>query len=116
MMERRSHPRVKISRPALYFTDIYARPTVATTVDLSVGGTRIHTPYSLVSGESLQISIAIRPQVIRCVGKVVHILEIPDGRVHAGARHEAGIRFEDMSMQDRLYLGEYLSSLMEEPS
>lgn len=107
--ERRSHPRVKVSHPTLYFSNISSRPTVATTVDLSTGGTRIETFDSLISGERLQISIAIRPQVIRCRATVVHILRLPNGR-----RFEAGIRFDDMSLEDRSYLRKHLSSAMEQ--
>jgi len=113
MIEKRTHPRVKVSRPVLYFTDIYARPTVATTVDLSIGGARIETPYTLSSGESLQISIAIRPLVIRCLGRVVHTQESLKSGVKAGARCQAGIQFEGMSSKDKTYLGEYLSSFVD---
>ena len=36
MKERRSYPRVEVSHPVLYFTDIYPRPKAASTVDLSI--------------------------------------------------------------------------------
>lgn len=113
MIEKRSHPRVKASHPALYLTDNYERPRVATTVDLSMGGTKIETPYSLIPGERLQISIAIHPQVIKCRGTVVHTVELTGERLKAGALYEAGVQFEEMSMHDRLYLGEHISHVME---
>ena len=110
MIERRRHPRVKASHPVLYFTDIYPRPRVATTVDLSMGGTRIETPYSLVSGADLEMTIAIHPRVIKCTGQVVHTRWVD------GERLNAGVRFEDMSKQDRLYLGEYISHVVQQPN
>jgi len=114
MIERRSHPRIRVSHPALYFSHIYPRPRVASTVDLSLGGTRIETPYSLIFGEHLDISIAIRPQVIQCRGRVAHVRTSQGEDSPIGLRFEAGIRFEGMSEQDRLYLTDYLSGMMEE--
>ena len=114
MIERRSHPRVRVSHPVLYFTDIFPKPRVATTIDLSMGGTRIETPYSLISGENLEISIAIHPQVIKSRSQVVHILPLPGERMFAGTRFEAGLRFEEMSTQDRTFLEEYISRVMEQ--
>ena len=113
MTERRTHPRIRVSHPALYFSHIYPRPRVASTVDLSMGGTRIETPYSLIFGEHLDISIAIRPQVIQCRGKVVHLRTSQGEESPVGLRFEAGIRFEGMSEPDRLYLNDYLSGMME---
>lgn len=107
-MERRKCPRIEVSLSVLYFTDIYPRPKVATTVGLSLGGTRIETPYSLLQGERLQISIAIRPEVVQGRGQVVH-LQRADGE-----SLKAGVRFEEMPEKDRLYLGQYISHLMEQ--
>ena len=98
---------MKVSHPVLYFTGSYPRPKVGSTVDLSLGGARIETPHALISGERLEISIAIRPHVIKCRGQVVHILW------PGGERLKAGIRFEDLPKEDRLYLREYLSHVME---
>lgn len=107
-MERRNHSRVEGSHPAVYFTDIHSNPKVATAVDLSMGGTRIETPYGLITGEGLEITIAIQPQVIKCRGEVVHVLELVDDRP------KAGVRFKRMSKKDRLHLGQYLASIMEQ--
>jgi len=80
----------------------------ATTVDLSVGGTRIETQYSLIVGERLEIFIAIRPHVIKCRGQVVHALDLP------GKTPKAGVRFEGLSKRDRLYLEKYVSRVMKQ--
>ncbi len=107
-MERRSHPRVEVSHPVLYFNRICPRPKASSTLDLSVGGTRIETPYTLILGERLEISIAIHTQVIRCKGEVVHASEsIIDGP-------KAGVRFERLSSHDKLHLKQYLSHVMAE--
>jgi c-di-GMP-binding flagellar brake protein YcgR len=109
MRERRTHPRVKTSRPAVYLPDVYPRPKVCSTVDLSLGGTRLETPYSLEPGERLQISIAIGPRVVKCRGKVVHVLRGAD------QRSMVGVRFEDLSKQHRGYLREYILKVKEQP-
>ncbi|MBW2059228.1 MAG: PilZ domain-containing protein [Deltaproteobacteria bacterium] len=113
MIERRNHPRVKVSHPALYVGESYHTPRVATTVDLSLGGARIETPYSLIPGERLQISIAVHPQVIQCRGTVVRSLELTGERRRGGARYEAGVRFEEMSLHDRHHLSRHITRIME---
>jgi len=107
-MERRSHPRVEVSHPVLCFTDIYPKPKGASTLNLSLGGTRIETSYGLVTGQRLEITIAIRPQAITCRGKTVYVLGPENGSA------KAGIKFEELSEYDRLYLREYLSHAMKE--
>ena len=108
MTERRIYPRIKASHSALYFTRVCPRPRVASTVDLSMGGTRIETSYGLVTGQRLEITIAIRPQAITCRGKTVYVLGPENGSA------KAGIKFEELSEYDRLYLREYLSHAMKE--
>jgi len=107
-MERRKYPRVKVSRPVLYSTDIYPRPNVASTINLSQGGTKIKIPYSLITGERLAISIVIHPHAIKCRGKAVYVLTAENGKM------EAGIQFEELSAHDRLCLRQYLSHVMEQ--
>ncbi len=106
-MERRAHPRVDVSHPVLYRSDLYPRPNIASTRNLSQGGSRIKIPYSLVAGEGLEVSIAIHPQVVRCRGKVVYVSWLEQGKM------EAGIQFEKLSGRDSLYLRHYLSHLLE---
>ena len=108
MMERRADARVEVSHSVLYRSDFYPRPNVASTLDLSLGGARIETLYSLNAYEGLAISIAIQPQVIESRGKVIHVRELENGRI------EAGIQFEEMAEHDRLYLKQYLFHIMEQ--
>ena len=105
-MEKRNYPRVEVTHPVLYFPDILPRPKVASTLDLSMGGTKIETPYLLIEGERLEISIAIRKKVIKCRGHVVHT-HWPVVR----DRLKAGVQFEEISKEDGLYLSEYISSV-----
>jgi hypothetical protein len=107
-MERRSHPRVGVSHPVLYFTDIYPRPKAGSTLDLSLGGVRIDTPHDLITGERLEMSIAIRPQSIKCRGKAMYVLRPQTGST------TAGIRFEELSEHDKIYLRQYISYVMEQ--
>lgn len=107
-MERRIHARVEVSHPVLYLTDIYPRPKVASTIDLSLGGAKIESLSSLAKEERLRVSIAIQPEVIECRGKVAYVLERDNGRI------EAGIQFEDLTEPDRLYLRQYLLHVMEQ--
>ena len=109
-MERRNYPRSGVSHFVLYFSDIYPRPRVASTLDLSLGGTGIKTSYGygLVRGERLEISIAIPPQAITCRGKAIYVVGPEDGRM------KAGIEFEELSTHDKLHLKQYLSHGMEQ--
>ncbi len=108
MIEKRSHPRVEISHPVFYFTDVWSNPKLGWTIDLSMGGARIDTPYSLTKGEQLEISIVIDPQVIKSKGEVLHVVGSNDENL------TVRIRFADISNEDRRYLREYLSSVTEQ--
>jgi c-di-GMP-binding flagellar brake protein YcgR len=108
-MEKRSHPRVEVSHPVLFFTDIYPRPKVASTLDLSLGGTKIETSCDLLKGQRLEMSIAIHPQSIRCRGKAVYIRGPKSGVI------QAGIKFEGLSEHDRHNLLQYISHILETP-
>ena len=108
MRERRRYPRIEAFHPVLYYSDIYPRPKVASTLDLSLGGARIETRYILMQDEGLDVSIAIQPEVIRCKGKVMYVLN------SEGERLQVGVRFEDLSLQDSDFLGQYISSILDQ--
>ncbi|NIO06078.1 MAG: hypothetical protein GTN74_16205 [Proteobacteria bacterium] len=105
--ERRSHPRVEVSHPVLYFSSIHPRPRLALTVDLSLGGTQIETLQGLAENEGIEVAIHTDLLVIKCKGKVIHVLEPEKGRVRAG------IQFDAISEYDKLYLMHHLLHLME---
>ena len=108
MIEKRSYPRVEVTHPVFYSNDIRPNPGLGSTIDLSMGGTRIETLYNLMKGEYIEISIVLHPQVIKSKGEVVDVLQPNDRKL------KARIRFAEMSEQDRLYLEEYLSHVMEQ--
>jgi hypothetical protein len=108
MIERRSHLRLGVSRPVLYSTSAYPTPQVASTIDLSLGGTRIERGYFLTRGTKLQISIALQSQVIKCRGKVLYTQLLSNQRLIVG------IQFEELSGRDRVHLRQYLSELIEQ--
>lgn len=99
---------MEISHPVFYFTDVWSNPNLGWTVDLSMGGVRIDTPYGVKKGEQLELSIVIDPQVIKSKGEVVHVVGSNDENL------TARIRFADISNEDRSYLREYLSSTAEQ--
>ncbi|NIO03138.1 MAG: hypothetical protein GTN74_00595 [Proteobacteria bacterium] len=107
MIGRRSHPRVKASHAVLYLSEIYSGPRVASTLDFSSGTVRVETPYSLTNGEKVELSIAIHPQVIECKGHVVETLWPDEDRL------KVRVQFQEIRTQDRLYLQEQISRLME---
>ncbi len=105
-METRSHPRVAVSHPVFYSSDILPTPKFASTLELSMGGARIETLHGFQKDESLKISIAIGSKLIRCTGHVVDTVWTD------GDRSKATVQFEEISKEDTLYLGEYISSVM----
>ena len=107
-MEKRKATRVEACHPVLYFTDIYRRPKVGSTRDLSLGGIRMETPHDLVKGERLEVTIAIRPQAITCRGKAIYVSMPETGKT------QAGIQFEGLSEYDELHLRQYLSEVAQQ--
>jgi hypothetical protein len=110
MIERTANPRVYESHPVFYVTNPYANQGEASTLNLSMGGLRMEAPNHMKRGERLEVSIAIPPQTIKCRGKVIHALKLRDEKT------EVGVRFENLSDQDRLYLGKYISYAIEQRS
>ena len=110
MIEKRNDPRVYECHPVLFLTETSPSQREASTLDLSLGGLRIETSYDLKAGERLEICIDVPPQLIKCKGKVIHVLKLRDEKT------KVGVRFENLSNQDRLYLGKYISYTIEQPS
>ena len=107
-MERRVHPRVELAGTALYRKDIYPKLTLASILDLSVGGTKIETLFGMRRGDRLEITIGIGQQAIKCRGKVIYVLQPETGKT------QAGIQLEELSEHDKHHLRQYLFSIMEE--
>lgn len=103
--ERRTHPRVPVSRSVLYRSHIYPRPRVAFTWDISLEGVKIDDVSSLYCREGLDLWLSLEPRVIECKGRVVHVERVGD-------RFCAGIHFEAMAEEDRIVLDRYLADLV----
>jgi hypothetical protein len=108
MRERRSYPRIRVSGSVLYSKDVYPSLTLGSTLDLSVGGTKIESLYGLRGGDRLNLTIGIDPQTIKCRGTVIYVIQ-PDG-----GKIQAGIKLEELSEQDRLDLKQYLTHVIEQ--
>jgi len=108
MVEKRSFPRVETSHPVLYFTDTHPSPKVAWTLDLSLEGAGIEFSNGLTPGDRFWMHIAIDHQTIKCRGKAIYVLETDTGSM------KAGIKFEDLSKDEKLYLRQYISYIMEQ--
>ena len=107
MEERRRHPRIEVSCPVAFSTDRFPDPKSASTLDLSLGGTRIETRSSVLKDEVLDMAIHVLPEAIRCRGRVMYAFGSNGGM-------SAGIHFEEMSDHERFFLGECLSYIMEQ--
>jgi len=110
MTERRSYPRIWVARSVLYTKEAYPRLTLASTLNLSMGGTKIESLYGLAKGDKLDITLGIESRAIKCRGRVIYVVERENRKIRAG------IEFEELSAHDKLYLSQYLSHLMEQPA
>lgn len=108
MVERRNFPGIETSLPVLYFAEPPHSPHLAWTPDLSLGGTRIEFSNALTKGNKLWIQIAVEHQTIKCRGEAIYILEPDNGNM------KAGVKFEELSEHDRLYLRQYIAYIMEQ--
>jgi c-di-GMP-binding flagellar brake protein YcgR len=107
MIERRINPRVYESHPVFYVTNPHANRGEASTLDLSMGGLRMEAPNHMKRGERIEVSINISQQLIKCKGKVIHVLKLRDQKA------KVGVRFENLSTQDRLNLAKHISYAIE---
>ena len=105
--ERRNYQRVKVAHPVLFLTSIYPIPRLTSTLNLSLGGVKIATPYCLMIGQMIDLTIGITGRVISCKGQVVYVLLDADGPM-------AGVRFEAVPKRDSVCLEEHISSLVDQ--
>ncbi len=107
-MERRRHFRVQALHPILYYKNLSSRPTSGLTINLSLEGIAIETRHPLSKDELIDISITLDSRLMNCSGKVVYVQALK------GKRFQAGIRFKEMSKEDRLYLEKHISYLIDQ--
>lgn len=99
--ERRAQQRVAVFQPLVYQSDADPEPRVAFTRDLSPEGVRIESLSYPYSQERLTLWFSAPPRVIHCRGRVVHVELL-------GEKFCAGITFESMTEEDRMFLARYL--------
>jgi hypothetical protein len=103
MRERRRHIRIQTLGPVLYSESIRPKPKIGSAIDLGLGGVAIETRHPLVKGELLEISIALGSRAVHGSGKVVYVER------RRGKRFRAGVRFHEITDEDRRFLDKYIS-------
>lgn len=104
--ERRAAPRVRLRRLAKAtprgVKDAYPCHIVGTTADLSEGGLRFEAKEDLDLGAEVVVSFVLGRHVIEVAGQVVH-----HAPLHAGEAASMGIRFTNLSEEDRRLISGY---------
>lgn len=106
-MERRRHFRVQALYPILYCQNLRSRFRSGSTINLSLEGIAVETRHPLSKDELIDISINLHSRLINCSGKVVYVQALKR------KRYKAGIRFKEMSREDRLFLEKHVSYLID---
>ena len=89
--ERRRYPRYDAVPEITYSYGFYNEPIEAKTLELSLGGARIQTDLPLLTGETLEVNIAVEDEEIDVMGKVVHTHRISE------TSFVVGLGFENIS-------------------
>ena len=103
---RRGSIRLKMIYPALYtrYDDqgrAYDRK-MSRSMNVSLGGVKLQSSYPVDSGEVLNISMALRENLINFKGKVVYVTGSED------QGFELGISIEDIAGQDKIALTRFI--------
>lgn len=104
--ERRGSIRLKMMYPALYTRlDNQGRACdqkMSRSMDMSQGGVRLQSSFPLDSGEVLDISMALKEDLVSFKGKVVYV------KSSEKEDYEFGICIEDIGDEDRITLTRFL--------
>jgi len=104
--DRRNSTRIKISSSAIYTRfDNKGRACeqkASKSMDISSGGVRIKSDFPVDSGELLEITIALGPNMVSFKGRVVH------ANPSEGQGFELGISIEEIDNQDRVALTRFV--------
>ena len=104
--ERRGSIRLKMMYPAVYTRfDNQGRACdqrMSRSMDMSQGGVRLHSGFSVDSGEALDISMALKEDLVSFKGKVVYVKSTEK------EDYEFGICIEDIGDEDRITLTRFL--------
>ena len=103
---RRESIRLSMMYPALYTrVDEKGRAydqKMSRSMNVSLGGVKLQSDYSVDSGEVLDISMALRENLINFQGKVVYVRGSED------QGFELGISIEDIADEDKIALRRFI--------
>ena len=106
IQDRRKSGRVKLSSSATYTRfDSKGRaydPKPLKSMDLSSGGVKLRSDFPVESGETLEITIALGPNMVNFKGKVVYVAPSED------QGFELGISIVEIENQDRVALTRFV--------
>lgn len=104
--DRRGSIRLRMMYPALYTrVDDKGRAydqKISRSMNVGLGGVKLQSSYPVDSGEVLNISMALRENLINFKGKVVYVIGSEN------QRFELGISIEDIEDQDRIALKRFI--------
>jgi len=107
--ERRGAIRLRMMYPAVYTRfDNQGRACdqkMSRSMDMSQGGVRLQSSFSVDSGEVLDISMALKEDLVSFKGKVVYVTSSEK------EDYEFGICIEDIGDEDRIALTRFLEGL-----
>jgi PilZ domain-containing protein len=103
--EKRRYPRYMTSLSLIYKIDNGHR--VTKTLNLSLGGAKISTDHILSDGNTLELTVILGKSAFRCKGEIVYSVKSGEGFSVC----YSGLKFWDLSLNDRCLLENYISSL-----
>jgi len=105
--DRRNSIRLKIDYPAIYTRfDNQGRECdqkISRSMNMSLGGVRLQSSFPVDSGEVLDISMALRENLVTFKGKVIYVTGSED------QGFELGISIEDIAKQDKIALTRFIN-------
>jgi c-di-GMP-binding flagellar brake protein YcgR len=101
-VEKRRYPRFSVSYPVSYLAADKLK--IAETLDLSLGGMKIHSLHRLCVDETYAFTIVIEGRAISPMGKVVHT------QPRQGFAHGVGVSFSRLTRAHRKRLNTFLST------
>ncbi len=109
-MEKRKYPRYFTSAMLLYKND--HNREVTRTINLSLSGAKIPTDIPLKLFETIDVILVLGETACQVKGDIVYSKPINTGE----SKYHSGLRFRDVSSEERDKIKKYLSSLLDQPS
>jgi c-di-GMP-binding flagellar brake protein YcgR len=104
--DRRSSIRLELVSPVVYTQfDNKGRASAQTpskSMDISSGGVKLKSGFVVHSGDMLEITMALGPNMVTFRGEVVHVTPAEDGSF------EFGVRIDEIENQDKIALTRFV--------